>query len=143
MANGHEMPRNGSHDDKAHPAIHPVNYVAIDSLTSADEKKVYEYVVRRFLACCSKDAVGHQTTATLQWGNETFTASGLIVTEKNYLEIYTYKKWETTKQLPPLEEGEKVRISSGQMKEGETSPPNHMTETELIAFCLLYTSRCV
>ncbi|KAG2735808.1 hypothetical protein G9P44_002022 [Scheffersomyces stipitis] len=133
MANGHEMPRNGSHDDKAHPAIHPVNYVAIDSLTSADEKKVYEYVVRRFLACCSKDAVGHQTTATLQWGNETFTASGLIVTEKNYLEIYTYKKWETTKQLPPLEEGEKVRISSGQMKEGETSPPNHMTETELIA----------
>ncbi|CCG25543.1 Top3 protein [Candida orthopsilosis Co 90-125] len=133
LSNGHEQPRNGSHDDHAHPAIHPVNYVSIDSLGSANEKKVYEYVVRRFLACCSKDAKGMLTSATLKWGDEFFTASGLMVTERNYLDIFTYKKWESSKSLPSFHEGEKVKISSGLMKEGKTSPPQLMTEPELIA----------
>ncbi|KAI5952746.1 TOP3 [Candida jiufengensis] len=130
---GHQPPRSGSHDDHAHPAIHPVNYVSIDSLTSQNEKKVYEYVVRRFLACCSKDAIGMQTSATLKWGDEFFTAEGLMVTERNYLDIFIYKKWESSKSLPKFQEGETVKISSGLMKEGKTSPPQLMTETELIA----------
>ncbi|KAG7664854.1 TOP3 [[Candida] subhashii] len=133
LNSGHETPRNGSHDDKAHPAIHPVNYVSLNSLNTTFEKKVYEYVVRRFLACCSKDAVGQLTSATLQWGNEFFTASGLMVLERNYLDIFIYKKWESSKQLPRFQEGEQVKISSGKMKEGKTSPPNHMTESELIS----------
>ena len=79
---GFETPRSGSHDDKAHPPIHPIKYVSLDTLNTLDEKKVYEYVVRRFIACCSKDAVGTQTVVTLKWGDEFFTASGLMVHEK-------------------------------------------------------------
>ena len=131
--NGFEKPRSGSHDDKAHPAIHPVNFVDIDTLTAPDEKKVYEYVVRRYLACLSKDAVGQESTVTLKWGNEYFNASGLMVTEKNFLEIFTYMKWESTKPLPTFTEGETIKINSGMMQEGKTSPPKHMTESELIA----------
>lgn len=133
LQRGLEAPRNGSHDDHAHPAIHPVNYVSLDTLTNANEKKVYEYVVRRFLACCSKDAVGSMTLATLKWGDEFFTTSGLMVLERNYLDIFIYKKWESSKQLPTFQEGEQVKISNGVMKEGKTSPPSLMTEPELIA----------
>ncbi|CUM63196.1 uncharacterized protein PRCAT00000765001 [Priceomyces carsonii] len=133
LGEGLERPRNGKHNDKAHPAIHPVKYAKLENLESLDQKKVYEYVVRRFLACCSKDAVGQLTTATLGWGPETFTASGLIVQERNYLDVYPYRKWETTKQLPILIEGEMIKVSSGLMKEGKTAPPKHMTEPELIA----------
>ncbi|EGW31593.1 DNA topoisomerase [Spathaspora passalidarum NRRL Y-27907] len=133
LSSGHQMPRNGSHDDKAHPAIHPVNYVNLAALDNQDQRKVYEYVVRRFLACCSKDAVGMSTTATLKWGDELFTASGLMVLERNYLDVFIYKKWESSKQLPSFTEGEQIKISSGKMKEGKTAPPNHMTESELIA----------
>lgn len=125
-------PREGNRDDKAHPAIHPVQYVDIKVL-DADEQKVYEYVVRRFLACCSKDALGQQTTATLKWGEEYFTTSGLIVLERNYLDVFTYRKWESSKQLPNFVEGESLPIAVGEMKEGKTSAPSHMTETELIA----------
>ncbi|CUM46689.1 uncharacterized protein AC631_05276 [Debaryomyces fabryi] len=128
-----KTPRAGNNDDKAHPPIHPVNYVNIDSLDKPDEKKVYEYVVRRYLACCSDDAKGEQTTATLQWGNETFTASGLTVIERNYLDIYPYRSWESTRQLPPFTDGEVIRISKSEMKEGRTAAPQHMTEPELIA----------
>lgn len=53
-----KWPRCGSSNDKAHPPIHPTNYT--NNLT---EKKaaVYEYIVRRFLACCSEDAIGQNT----------------------------------------------------------------------------------
>ena len=43
------------------------------------------------------------------------------------------QKWESSKQLPKFTEGEQVKLSSGVLKDGKTSPPNHMTEPELIA----------
>ncbi|EMG47260.1 TOP3 DNA topoisomerase 3 [Candida maltosa Xu316] len=133
LEDGIQTPRSGSHDDQAHPPIHPVKFVSLDSLQTLDQKKVYEYVVRRFIACCSKDAVGNQTSVTLKWGDEFFTANGLVVLERNYLDVYPYKKWESSKQLPEFKDGEKVKLSTGVLKEGKTSAPNYMTEPELIA----------
>lgn len=133
LDNGFEKPRKGSHDDKAHPAIHPVNYVSLSSITAPDEKKVYEYVVRRFLACLSKDAVGQKSTVTLQWGDEYFTASGLMVTQRNFLDIFTYMKWESSTPLANFTEMESIDITSSKLQDGKTSPPKHMTESELIA----------
>lgn len=130
---GIDLPRLGSHDDKAHPAIHPVKYVSLDVLQTPDEKKVYEYVARRFIACCSKDAVGQLTTATIKWGDEFFSSNGLMVVERNYLDVFIYRKWESSKQLPPLQEGATMNVHSSNLKSGETSPPKHMTESELIA----------
>lgn len=130
---GFRQPRKGKNNDKSHPPIHPVKYTKLASISDPNQKKVYEYVVRRFLACCSEDAKGFQTVATLQWGDELFTASGLEVSQRNYLDIYIYKKWTSSKELPPFEAGETVDITVGEVKEGKTSPPRHMTEPELIA----------
>lgn len=57
------------------------------------EKLVYELVCRHFLACCSKDAVGKRTTVKADLGGEAFSASGLMVTARNYLDIYKYDTW--------------------------------------------------
>lgn len=133
LNDGFVTPRSGSHDDHAHPPIHPIKYGVGNALGNAQEQKVYEYVVRRFIACCSKDAVGTQTLATMKWGEEFFTANGLIVLEQNYLEVYPYKKWTSSQELPKFAEGDKVKLSSGLLKEGKTSAPNYMTEPELIA----------
>lgn len=37
---------------------------------------MYEYITRRFLACCSKDALGWQTTVEVKYGEEEFSATG-------------------------------------------------------------------
>jgi len=42
------QPRNGRHDDKAHPPIHPITYAA-PTVLSPEESRLYELVVRRFL----------------------------------------------------------------------------------------------
>ena len=35
-----------------------------------DEKKIYEFIVRHFLACCSQDAQGFETTVELSVADE-------------------------------------------------------------------------
>jgi DNA topoisomerase-3 len=66
-------PRKGKNNDKAHPPIHPTAFVGN---LAGDEKKVYEYITRRFLACCSKDAEGWETKVDIICGGDAFHASG-------------------------------------------------------------------
>lgn len=81
-------PRNGIKSDQAHPPIHPTKYT--NSLTvkyiyysiillvllkckilkKGNEKSVYDFVVRHFLACCSKDARGFETTISIDVNQE-------------------------------------------------------------------------
>lgn len=75
---------------QAHPPIHPTKYV---NNLSGNEHKIYEYIVRHFLACVSKDAVGHETVVHVDVADEKFVAKGLFILEKNYLEVYIYDRW--------------------------------------------------
>ncbi|KAL4923659.1 DNA topoisomerase 3 [Aspergillus undulatus] len=124
-------PRAGRHNDQAHPPIHPVAWVNPTAL-NADEKKVYEFVARRFLACCSDDAKGQSTDVELQYGEEMFHARGLIVLERNYLDVYVYDKWESTQQLPDYRVSEQFEPNEANIFEGKTTPPKYLTEPELI-----------
>lgn len=127
------QPRAGKNDDKAHPPIHPILYTDGSTLQKVNEKKVYEFIVRHFLACCSMDAKGQSNTIELKWGTELFSASGLLVFEKNFLDVYPYQKWESTNELPEFQIDEEIKIQTADMKSGKTAPPTLMTETELIA----------
>lgn len=125
------IPRRGTHDDEAHPPIHPVGFA---SHLTGKEKVVYEYIVRRFLACCSLDAKGSLSSIVVQWYTENFFRSGTVVLEKNFLEVFKYSKWENSdKSLPELSVGEHVQIAEAKIGSGKTSSPQPLTETELIA----------
>lgn len=127
-----QQPRQGSHDDKAHPPIHPITY-ADPSVLDESEKKVYELVVRRFLACCSEDAKGMATDVDILYGDETFTAHGVLVLERNYLDVYPYENWTGTTQLPKFTVGERFEPVEAMMTEGKTTAPGYLTEADLIA----------
>ena len=129
---GFQQPRQGKHDDKAHPPIHPITY-ASPSVLDDQEKRIYELVTRRFLACCSEDAKGAATDIEILYGEETFTAHGVIVKERNYLDVYPYENWTGTVQLPKFSEGERFEPTEAMITEGKTSPPNYLTEADLIA----------
>lgn len=129
--NKFRIPRRGKNDDEAHPPIHPVGY---NSNLSSREKIVYEYIVRRFLASCSLDAVGSLTNITVQWSTEIFKTSGLVVLERNYLDIFKWDNWDSSKKaLPELSIGERVSIADAKVSSGKTVPPKPLTETELIS----------
>ncbi|RIB15145.1 prokaryotic type I DNA topoisomerase [Gigaspora rosea] len=129
LAGEFRTPRNGSHNDQAHPPIHPTLYA---SDLTGDELKVYEFVVRRFLACCSDHAVGHETIIEIKLWEEKFTAKGLVILARNYLDIYPYDRWgEST--LPNFQKGETFIPTTCEMREGRTSPPEYLTEADLIS----------
>ncbi|ETI22040.1 hypothetical protein G647_06111 [Cladophialophora carrionii CBS 160.54] len=129
---GFRSPRSGRHNDQAHPPIHPVNFAALNVLDD-QEKKVYEFVCRRFLACCSEDAKGQTTDIEILWGHETFRTHGLLVLERNYLDVYVYDKWESSQQLPDYTLGETFEPTEANMVDGKTTAPGYLTEPELIA----------
>ncbi|KAK5990002.1 DNA topoisomerase 3 [Cladobotryum mycophilum] len=122
VGGGFQQPREGKHDDKAHPPIHPITYAA-PSVLNADEGRLYEYVVRRFLACCSEDAKGSATEIDVQLGDEFFSTRGVIVLERNYLDVYIYENWSNSTELPNFTVGEQFEPAEAMMTEGKTSPP--------------------
>ncbi len=73
---GFSQPRRGKNNDQAHPPIHPTAHAGN---LAGDEKRVYELIARRFLACCSKDALGFETVVDVVYGGEDFFAKGASV----------------------------------------------------------------
>ncbi|XP_055539762.1 DNA topoisomerase 3-alpha isoform X2 [Wyeomyia smithii] len=122
-------PRNGKKSDQAHPPIHPTKFV---TNLSGDERKVYELIVRHFLACVSKDATGSETIVTAVLAEEEFTASGLCIHERNYLEVYPYDRW-NSKEIHPYQVGNTFEPTELDLHEGTTTAPNMLTEADLIA----------
>lgn len=122
-------PRNGNKSDQAHPPIHPTKYA---TGLNGNEKRVYELVVRHFLACVSKDAIGTETIVNATIGGEEFNANGLVILERNYLDVYIYEKW-SGKEIHNYEIGFAFVPTVLDLHEGATSPPALLTEADLIA----------
>ncbi|KAK9894947.1 prokaryotic type I DNA topoisomerase, partial [Cystobasidium minutum MCA 4210] len=126
---GYERPRNGRKNDKAHPPIHPVQHA---NNLQGDEKRVYEYITRRYLAMCSKNATGAKTEVDIVIAEEGFRASGLTVHQRNYLEVFPYDKWEGM-HIPAFRVNERFVPSVCEMKEGRTTAPSLLTEADLVS----------
>ncbi|GAA5864271.1 hypothetical protein JCM3774_001276 [Rhodotorula dairenensis] len=126
---GFERPRNGKKNDKAHPPIHPTAHV---NNLNGEEKKVYELIVRRFLGCCSKNAKGLETTCDIEIAGEGFSAKGLVIRERNYLDVYVYDKWNGN-YLPEFQVNERFHPDELDLREGRTTQPSLLTEADLVS----------
>ncbi|ADM11394.2 DNA topoisomerase III [Encephalitozoon intestinalis ATCC 50506] len=128
LIGGFDYPRNGRNNDMAHSPIYPLKE---GTGLSGKDRDIYDFICRRFLGCISKDAKGLETRYELKIGSEMFDLKGIRVVEKNYLEVYYYDKWDD-KEVSDFQMGEMV---SGDLciSEGKTTPPNYLTEAELIS----------
>ena len=162
-------PRAG-HDAGDHPPITPCASATAEELGGGDSWRLYEVVVRHFLAGVSEDATIEVTRARLVGGGEAFLASGRKLVHPGFLEILPsggmgrYGMGTTDEEadeeaaaeaeggggggggdddddedseygrgvLPPLAEGESLNAEVSQ-RTGKTRPPDHLTESNLIA----------
>ena len=65
-------------------------------------------------------------------GGEEFHCKGIIVEQMNWLEVFHYEKWSET-VLPKFIENQTFKPSKLEMTQGETTPPKHLTEADLIS----------
>jgi len=133
--NNFQNPRAGQNDDKAHPPITPCKAVNPQDISNPTNRDVYILIVKHYLACCSRDAVGKETEISVKIASEEFNAKGLIITDKNWLEIYApWERWSTGQgELPNVLVGSRIVPSALLMKEGVTTPPAPISEVELIS----------
>lgn len=122
-------PRQGHKSDGAHPPIYPTR---VGSSMGGNEGRIYELVVRHFLACISQDAIGFETKVNIEINGEKFHASGLVILERNYLDVYPYTTW-SNKEMPEFRQNEIFVPDEIYMREGKTTPPKLLTESDLIS----------
>ena len=84
------------------------------------------------MACVSQDAQGKETTVNIDINGEKFIAHGITVIQKNYLEVYIYEKW-SDKQIANYEAIKEFQPTSINLVQGETEPPQLLTEADLIS----------
>jgi DNA topoisomerase III len=55
-----------------------------------------------------------------------------MVKERNYLDVFPYDKW-SDKELPNFTEGQTFTPTVCELKSGQTSRPNLLTEADLVS----------
>ncbi len=123
-------PTKGNKKSTDHPPIYPIK-PATKSDLSGNEWKVYELILRRFLATLAPIAVKRLRNAKFDIKSEEFKSSGTELIKKGWRKYYPYYKF-NEKKIPGLEEGERVDVSDVEMKEKETQPPNRYSQGKLV-----------
>ena len=101
-------PNNGKKTDPAHPAIYPTG--ELPKGLQEREMKVYDLIVRRFMATFGEWAIRESMKALIDISTELFKAEGKRTVEKNWHELYgRYAKFDEI-MLPDLKEGEQAPI---------------------------------
>lgn len=127
-----------------HHAIIPTEQKVYISALNDRERKIYDLVVKRFLAVLFPPFEYEQTTIKAKIGKETFIAKGKIVINQGWKEIYNHSiedDWEKDDSkdglidqiLPKVEKGEKINITAIQQTKGETKPPAPFNEGTLLS----------
>lgn len=132
-------------DDKKvsdHHAIIPTEqFVQLNHMTN-EERKIYDLVVRRFLAVLYPASIYEQVSMEGKAAGEFFTASGKIIKSLGWKEIYQEDPLDEeeaedsvpmNQKLPEVKKGTCFVAEHVKVTTGKTKPPARFTEATLLA----------
>jgi DNA topoisomerase-1 len=124
-------PTRGKKETTDHPPIHPTGVVPKATDLDGPQWRVYELIVRRFLATLSDPAQVERLKVSIEIAAEPFTANGQRLVVPGFMAVYPYS---TSKDviLPPLAEGDEVKVKGAELLAKETQPPGRLTQARLV-----------
>ncbi len=123
-------PTKGNKKSTDHPPIYPIKPATKNDL-SGNRWKVYELILRRFLATLAPYGIKRLRNAEFDIEDERFKSSGTELVKDGWRKYYPYYKFKET-EIPSLKENEKVDVSDVEMEEKETQPPNRYSQGKLV-----------
>ncbi|HEV7769105.1 MAG TPA: DNA topoisomerase I [Solirubrobacterales bacterium] len=124
-------PTRGKKETTDHPPIYPTQAIHPGALDGS-KKRVYELVVRRFLATFSPPMITESTRADIEAGSETYFVRGSVVVDPGYAGIYTYAR-SADDEIPALKEGQTLALDGEPwIIDKETQPPSRISQAKLI-----------
>ena len=122
----------GKKETTDHPPIHPTQAVHPNALGDGPKRRVYELIVRRFIATFGPPMVTESTRADIEAGSEDYFVRGSVVLDPGYARIYTYAR-SSDDEIPKLEEGQELALDGEPWSVGkETQPPSRISQGKLI-----------
>lgn len=123
-----------------HHAIIPTEQAVTLSSLNDRERKIYDLVVKRFLAVLYPPFEYEQTTIKAKIGEEIFIAKGKIVKSQGFKEVYENNFQEEASEediseqiLPNINKGDTIKVSNVLETKGQTKPPAFFNEGTLLS----------
>jgi DNA topoisomerase I len=128
-------PTRGKKETTDHPPIYPTQALDPNVLPDDGHRKIYELVVRRFLATFADPAVSESTRADIEAGNQGYFVRGNVLVEPGFLTVYPYGR-SKDEEIPKVEEGQELplaeRAANPWVDAKETQPPSRIGQGKLI-----------
>ncbi|MDP3916758.1 MAG: DNA topoisomerase I [Nanoarchaeota archaeon] len=122
-------PNEGKKTDSAHPAIFATGE---KGRMTDKQKRIYDLIVRRFLATFGEDAVRKTVTAEIDVNSEIFFAKGTTTIKKGWHEYYGPHVRLKEEELPPLKESQEIKNPKIKREDKQTTPPNRYSQASII-----------
>ncbi|WP_215145147.1 DNA topoisomerase III [Exiguobacterium qingdaonense] len=113
-----------------HYAIIPTEACGDVNRLAGDEAKLYDLIIRRFLAAFAPAATLEKTTVDLLDGTDLYRAKGTVVVRPGYRDVVEMKSKDV--ELPSLTVGEVLKEKTVDVLSKQTEPPKRYTEGALI-----------
>jgi DNA topoisomerase-3 len=97
------------------------------------EAKLYDLIVKRFVAVFFPSAEYLVTTRTSQVGGHHFQTNGKVLVNPGWLAVYGKEAQDEDANLVPVAEGEKVKAADAVVSALQTRPPARYTEATLLS----------
>jgi DNA topoisomerase I len=123
-------PNNGSKTDPAHPAIYPTGIVPSDM--SEQEAKVYDLIVKRFMAVFGEPALRGSVKVSIDVNTEIFVAQGITTIKPGWHKFYEPYGKLKEEELPEMDKGEAVAVKEIKLLQKETQPPKRYTPASIV-----------
>ena len=120
---------------EAHEAIRPTSaYLTADDLMNhtEEEKRLYLLIWQQYIASQMPDAEYLSTSAKINIGEYTFSAKGREIVFDGYTKISQPSKSDDEDVLPPLREGEELKLNEVHLDQKFTKPPARYSEAALV-----------
>lgn len=132
LSRGRLVPNEGRMTDPAHPAIYPTG-VRLRQKLSGLEFKVYDLIVKRFLATFGDPAISRHTDVTIDVNGHTFKAEGRAPVYEGWMVFYKpYFRLEQ-RDLPELHKDDVVKNLVVETEDKFTQPAYRYNQASLLA----------
>lgn len=123
-------PTKGNKKDPAHPAIYPTGHRP--KKLNSYQKKLYDLIVKRFLAVFGEPAVRESLKVIIDVNKEKFHAEGIRTIDPKWMELYMpYAKYKEV-LLPQLNKGQELDVKGLDILDKETQPPRRFTQAGIL-----------
>lgn len=129
LLKGDLKPTEGKKTDPAHPAIYPTGQIPKVTDRIA---KIYDLIVKRFLACFSDDAKRETVTIYIDIESEKFLARGTRTKYPGWHKYYAPYVQLEDKEMPKCKNNDPFKNNETIKYDKETQPPKRFTPASII-----------